>query len=269
LGIRRIALVAGALVALASCDMLFDLDHVGARSDAAASGDGANGDGVTADALCVPAGHDEDTDDLDDACDPCPTFASPMTAVDDDLDGLPNECDRNNAANGTDKILAYWTFGQEGFEGFSVSGDFMYTQINNGMYAIQGTSMVTTTSSYPLTRVDFHVSGITMAGYPSELQLQIGTNTLCTFHGAACGGSGTGTCITFGTSATGTWAMPSSAARRVSLFREGSAVTCEITDGVNGNAVGANTALIPGTVGFAMNATAGLELEAIVIYGAK
>jgi hypothetical protein len=269
-GVIRGALLIALMIAPAGCDKLFDLDHLSAVDGDGGTIDGVARDGVVADMfVCNPVNHDEDSDGLDDACDGCPTFAGEQDATDTDGDGLPNECDRNNAPLGADRILKYWTFPQADLTGFDILGSFMHTPTNNGVYTVGVNSRVTTIDAYALTRVDFHVGGVSFGGFPSELQIQIGNVTLCTLKGAACNGTGTGTCVQFGAAAMGTWPLPSASARRVSLYREAGAVKCEISDGANSLPVGATAALLPGSVGITTNATAGVKLEAIVIYGAN
>jgi hypothetical protein len=75
--VRRV-LVFGCLV-VAGCDYVLRLDPVTVP------------DGAGPDAACVPVGHDEDKDDLDDACDPCPY--SPTNDGDFDGDGIADTCD--------------------------------------------------------------------------------------------------------------------------------------------------------------------------------
>jgi hypothetical protein len=258
------------LLALAGCDKLFDLDELARDGGGGTADDGRPTDGVVADMfVCNPVNHDEDSDGVDDACDGCPTLHDESDSIDADGDGLPNECDRNNAPMGSDRILAYWTFPQPDMTGFVAMGVFTYDATNNGVYTVGINSSLTTAAAFPLTRADFHVSGVTLAGYASEVQIQIGTVTLCTLKGAACGGSGTGTCVQLGSNASSTWPLPSASARRVSLYIDAGKVTCEIGDGFTATPVGAGGTLLPGSVGFTTNATSSVKLEAIAIYGAK
>lgn len=256
------------LLALAGCDKLFDIDHIG-PGDGGHGGSLRDGDVDVADAfVCTEAGHDEDVDFVDDACDPCPTIMN--SEVDDDHDGLPNACDRDNAATGLDRIIAYWTFPADDLSGFAITGMLpVFTSTNNGMMMVTGTTTMATSMPYALTRVDFHVSGVAFAGGPSELSLQVGTNTICSFTGAFCDGTSGGTCIHFG-SAMSPWSKPGTAARVISLYQKDANVMCSISDGgVNMNAAGGVGTLLPGEVGFTINATVTLKLEAIVIYGSK
>jgi hypothetical protein len=67
-------------VALTGCGRLeFDRSH-----DAGAAADST---------ICVPVGHDEDGDSVDDACDPCPARGPDGAELDTDGDGVGDECD--------------------------------------------------------------------------------------------------------------------------------------------------------------------------------
>jgi hypothetical protein len=251
------------LVLLAGCDKLFDLEHV-SRKDAGGDGDNTpDGDAF----VCNAIGHDEDTDTLDDACDTCPTFAGTAT-MDMDTDGLPDECDRNNAPTGADKILHYWSFSRDDRTDFAITGGTpTYLGTNNGSIVVGANTIFETTDPYPLTRVDFHVAGIMLPGGTAVVDVQIGGVTLCTVSGGACSGTGTGTCLRFGAGAQGTWPLASTSARRLSVYRDGDRVMCEITDGSNGVPVGTTTTLVAGSVGVVTNASSSVRIEAIVIYG--
>jgi hypothetical protein len=78
------------LLVLAGCGRL----DFGARGDAAAGGDEA-----TAKVCANPAGHDEDGDGIDDACDGCPHIADP-DQPDGDGDGVDDACDPNPTTPG-------------------------------------------------------------------------------------------------------------------------------------------------------------------------
>lgn len=78
---RVVPLVVSACV-VAGCDGIWDLTHV-PELDAGA------------DPACMPVDHDEDSDNIDDACDPCPFSADHSN--DTDADGIPFACDPDPA----------------------------------------------------------------------------------------------------------------------------------------------------------------------------
>jgi hypothetical protein len=261
MGVKRLAL----LFTLAGCDKLFDLEHLGPRDGGATGTDTPPADAF----VCqTPVNHDEDSDGRDDACDACPTIG-PQTDADLDGDALPDPCDRDDTSTG-DKILAYWTFPTSDLGGVAVTnGNYIYLDTNNGMFEFGFNTTVATKLAYPLTRVDFHVAGVMMADINSVLQLQIGGQTFCTFKGAPCSGTNAGVCQQ-NMGSTSTWPMPSTAARRVSLYRDQVALRCEISDDSNDNPVGVTGVTLPsGSVGFATSSTTKVTVKSVVIYGAN
>jgi hypothetical protein len=267
-GVNRSALLIAGVIASTGCDKLFDLDHLAKGDGGAGAGDGRPVDGKVDAFVCSPVGHDEDADGHDDACDACPTFG-PYATTDTDADGLPDQCDRNNAATMSDKIIGYWPFATDDLSAFTFTGSRFYDATNNGMFNISPDSKLTTMAAYALTRVDFYLSGITMADTNSQLQLQIGGQTICTLTGAQCNGTAGGTCVRLGTSTNASWPKPSSAARRVSLYNMGNLLKCELSDGADSAPATISSTLPTGSVGFATNSSASLVINAIVIYGAN
>jgi hypothetical protein len=268
MGVKQVALLIVLVIASTGCDKLFDLDHLDPADGG--TGDGGVGDAKLVDAPpCNPIGHDEDGDLLDDACDACPTFG-PGSLADADGDGLTNSCDRDNAESKSDRILAYWSFATDNLTDFTYTANKVYDSSNNGMYNFSPANTVRTKASYPLTRVDFHIAGITMQDFSSQLSIQIGAITYCTYRGAACGGTGPGTCQAFNTTSS-TWPMQPSAATHISMYRDGSVVRCAISSGDGSNAapVGVIQQMPTGSVGFVTNSSTSILVTAIVIYGAN
>ena len=91
-GMWRVAVT----IVLAACGR-FGFDGTDPGSDGPGPGVDAPGDvdGATtidsASVACVPVGHDEDGDALDDACDPCPHLSEAQADV--DMDGVGDSCD--------------------------------------------------------------------------------------------------------------------------------------------------------------------------------
>ena len=99
-------------VLLAGCHLVFPID-----------GGGEGDDGVPP--PCTPIGHDEDGDDLDDACDPCPhvsAYDDPDADKDDDRDGVGDGCDPEPGAPN----VRLW------FDGFGAVTPGDYTMYGGG-----------------------------------------------------------------------------------------------------------------------------------------
>src|SRR5580698_8507728 len=83
--------------------------RVGFGERATPDGDGGGGSSDAAPRVCAtPAGHDEDGDGIDDACDGCPQIADPAQP-DADGDGVDDACDPNPSTPG-DQILRFYAF---------------------------------------------------------------------------------------------------------------------------------------------------------------
>jgi hypothetical protein len=64
---------------------------------------------------CVPVGHDEDGDAIDDACDNCPSFGN-AGQEDADGDGLGDVCEREGDAEMLSRVLHFESFAFDGWE---------------------------------------------------------------------------------------------------------------------------------------------------------
>lgn len=264
---RQIAVVA-IVATCAGCDRLFGLEHVPDPSSVTDDGGQDDGNRPVDAPPCDELGHDEDVDGSADTCDACPTFYNPGDG-DNDTDGLPDACDRDDAATGADRIDTYWTFPTDDVSSFDMVGSPLWTDTNNGMLIMPYGTTVTTKMSFVPTRVELHLSGTMTTNVTSELYIRLAGVTVCKFQGASCAGTGAGTCVRVGSTAS-TWPMPASAARRIALFREGNRVACEISDGTNAPmTVSEPGGIVASTVGFATTATASTNIEALVIYAAK
>jgi len=267
--VRRLAL----LVVLAGCDKLFDLEPV---TDPADAGDGDAGvidDGPPPDmVVCDASEHDEDSDLIPDRCDACPTYAA-ITSGDNDNDGLPNECDQNDAASMKDRIEAYWTFPTAAdLADFTYTGSMPgHTTNERGMAQLaSGTALTTMLSATP-TRVELHVFGMITQDFNSKLRIQVGTTTLCTVSGAQCDGATAGMCVSTGPMNNSNLTTLSGALRRVSLFRTGAtSLGCSISSGTATSiAINPLAPLGGGQITIELSANASVQLQALVIYGAK
>ena len=111
----KLALV---VLGLSGCDLLFDIHRLQiASSDDAGQGSDA-GSGRTADAADCGS-HDEDSDNIFDKCDRCPTI-SDSGDTDMDSDGVDDLCDPNQS--GTNSIDAFYSFQND--VGFTAGATF-------------------------------------------------------------------------------------------------------------------------------------------------
>lgn len=123
------------------CDGVFGLVHVRPEDPP---------DAAPPDAECVPVGHDEDGDAIDDACDPCPFDVD--NSGDADGDGIALACDPDpgkpnqriffsgfDAASRTDLTLASGTYTQDAFVASGPGVHALYWNGNpDGMWIIAG-----------------------------------------------------------------------------------------------------------------------------------
>jgi len=261
------------LIALAGCDQLFNLDHIKEGTlpvDASdVTGDGKI-DSPPPDAfVCLnPVGHDEDGDELDDNCDGCPTFYA-LTDGDNDQDGLPNVCDRDDAANHRDRIIAYWTFPTNDMTGLTKTGTSMHRSLNNGEWLIPNNSSLGTSAFYVLTRIDVHIAGMTLPTFSDEVDIQVGGMTVCRYRGTQCG-SNPGTCLTNG-GATAPWPQVPMNARLISLYQDGTDLVCDIRSSPTAPAttVSSSGGFTNGNVTIVANAGGGITVQSLVLYAQK
>jgi hypothetical protein len=265
--VTRLSLLSVAFVALCGCDKLFDIDRLpdvdGDSGIVLPMDDGGFGDA----APCLPVGHDEDGDAIDDACDACPTIAS--DTADADGDGLPNACDRDDSPTG-DRILFYSTFAsQEALLGFTITNG-AHTTTNNGGVELGGLASLMPVSLYRPTRIELLLGGIVGTGSTSELRVALSNGVTCRVKGSNCAGTiSTNTCISLEPSGgSSDWPLLNFNARRLSLFSD-SMMRCQVSDGSSAATALAQTMFSNSNVTIATTAAANVTVESIVIYGAK
>jgi hypothetical protein len=172
------------VVALCGCDYVWRLDHVPPGQDTGAGDDDA-GDVVHDSHPCVPVGHDEDGDAVDDACDNCPT-ESDHAQVDSDGDGVGDACDPNLAPmSGTidhaDNLQLFSAF-------TDVTGLVNPSNLttNDMVTMTNGTYIATAMLMRRPSLVVVAVAATTGLSQLSELELEIDAMDTCTIVNAPC-----------------------------------------------------------------------------------
>jgi hypothetical protein len=114
--------------------------------------EGASSDAGTGDArTCVPVGHDEDGDTVDDACDVCPHLAGPQ--IDGDGDGVGDACDPN-PTEPRDRIVFFDAYTTERPEWLYNANPAAHAVMNDSLVVDATQDMLLTGALEPQTLAD-------------------------------------------------------------------------------------------------------------------
>ena len=225
--LRRASLALASLAyvgAASGCDKLFSLAHVPAWSPDARADDAGATD--TPAACIAKTQHDEDSDNLKDDCDACPTITSDL--LDGDGDGLTDACDPDlsNSVDG-DRIVfvALFASSAELATLFDTSGTGAAASISADRLVLPaGAQAAVKTTSVP-TQMAIEVASVTGSDLADGLMLaQNGAS--CSVTAAGCGGEIGSICVSFGSNVTRSF--PISAVKGVRIFQTEALLHCEI-----------------------------------------
>jgi hypothetical protein len=257
------------------CNKLFDLEHVNGGG-----GDASGSDGPAADPDAVTDGPDsdapgcvgspvvdEDSDGIDDSCDPCPTSTG-SNLLDGDGDGLPNACDPE--AGPANKILLYASFAQQSDTlAFSLT-NATWDVGGRGLIRMMGGGTLMTKAMYAATMVEIRVINATAANNGAELDVTNTGNVQCIVTDNDCS-TGIGTCVTIVPGGTGTAHLSTdlSTLQRVELFTTTSPSSCRISAGAAATSINGTVQLTTNSFSVTTNAAATADIRSVVIYGPK
>lgn len=257
---------------LGGCDSLFSLVHV-APVDDARPADARDDDGTimvdaTPDAyVCHPIGHLEDGDNIDDACDSCPTFTD--VGADTDGDGLDNACDPQLAGN-KDTILYATGFPSAGtlVADFSTTGNVQWDPANKGQVTMFEGSTMQLTTPYRPTKIEIRTSGV---GEGIGAQVDVGhSGAVCSVLGSDCNKAVTSTtCVSAAPSGSDVGiAFSAGNVKLIELVGPATIVCGASAAGQSSSAV-AGVAFTSSQLTLATTSSGSVVIDSIVIYGAK
>ncbi|HUS27407.1 MAG TPA: hypothetical protein VMZ53_02830 [Kofleriaceae bacterium] len=255
--------------ALAGCDSVFSVDHVGpvredgGGGDADARGPDAMPDGPGA---CAPNEHDEDSDGFPDRCDGCPTVMDPDDADADD-DGVWDNCDQNRGAGGRDAILFFAAFGGTDLDRFDIAGSVAEDPAGGGVATIANGSIMTKAMFLP-TKIEILTAGLTGVDINDEARIDA-PNAVCHIRTRTCGTSPTtgSMCVQMDASGgVGGQLGAPSGLLAVNLYRQGSNTFCYITaNGMLSDA--APVVFTNGKLRISTTTGSTLSVKSVLVYG--
>lgn len=156
-----------ALLALCACGRL-DFAAQPGRDASPIDDDAGSADAPPPDALpCVPVGHDDDGDGLDDACDLCPQLADASEQMDVDGDHIGNACDiaatvdTRTLFDPFTQVTGKWVF----YSGTVMNDSYVMASLAGGAGA---------DLTEPPERATYEINGVIVAtNYPSQISMSM------------------------------------------------------------------------------------------------